>query len=870
MANAIRALALALALSFPASSLAATTWTAQEGSEELLWTSLASSSDGKNLAGVVYLGGIYISNDFGVTWERKTTANRRWSSITSSSDGTRLAATVNGGDIWISSNSGATWVQRDEVDRQWSSITSSSDGTFLAATVTSTLFSTGRVWTSNNSGLTWKAQSSAGDRRWSDIASSSDGKRLVATTNPGDIYTSKNSGVSWTISATLSANVGQQLWNSVASSDDGLKLAAVNATGGIFTSTDGGDNWTDVSFGSGEFSSLNIPSIGSIPIPDYNFTSIASNNDGTRLAATTGGSTGLIWTSTDSGQNWDAEVSAGLQLWTTVEISDSNPSSTNSCSLQTSSSSSPVAPSSSSPAVPSSCSPQTSSSSSPVAPSSSRELPTRIAAAGTGTRVWTGYVDVTYTISFDNRGKGTKPEDFTSPSTLQLDTLPAESQRGFSFLGWSLTPSGSVLTSDLELQGNTTLYAQWSTNVLTVTYETYGGTSITSSSTAAGATLSAPVSPVKSGYNFVGWAPMMGFPVQFPYAHGQTSNFTLYATWTAKELTVQFDSSGGSAVANGQAYTDQVMNSAPANPTRSGHTFKGWFTSRSSGSEAIFPYTHGQTSNFKLYAQWEVDLTIVYSTAGGSAIANGSVRASQALADPGMPTRSGFTFNGWFTQATGGNPISFPYVHNQTSNFRLYAQWTGVSGFSVTTQSATARVNAVSAIQYVTVANTGRGNLAIGGVTLAGINATEFTIVSNTCANATVLPNATCRIGYRFAPRAEGSRTATFDISNLSSGANEAVAVSGVGTTATIGITSVSSTQLSTRGGQRIVISGTNLAKSASVTIGGTRAQVAAYSVTGGIASMTVVTPRRPGGPTSLVVTNPDTGSAAMMVIYTQ
>ena len=868
MGKAVRALALALALSFPASSMAATTWTAEAGSDELLWTSITSSSDGKNLAGVVFLGGIYTSNDFGVTWERKTTANRRWSSITSSSDGTRLAATVQGGDIWVSSNSGATWVQRDEVDRQWSSITSSSDGTFLAATVTSTLFSTGRVWTSNNSGLTWKAQSSAGDRRWSDIASSSDGKRLVATTNPGDIYTSKNSGVSWTISATLSANVGQQLWNSVASSDDGLKLAAVNATGGIFTSTDGGDNWIDVSFGSGEFSSLDIPSIGSIPIPDYNFTSIASNNDGTRLAATTGGLTGIIWTSTDSGQNWDPEVSAGMKLWTTVDISDSDPSSSNSCSPVASSSSSPVASSSSSPLSPNSCSPvassssspQTSSSSSHLSPSSSDALPTRIVAAGTGTRVWTGYVGPT-TVTYLDRF-GTILETFTTFGGVLSRPADPPARPGFTFLGWdietennyyqhpvtyplSLTGEGdyasfypvwqwqpkpltvslnaaggssvSAVLTDLSRQvprpatpsrpgytfngwftaasggtplvfpfvtsqtSNFVLYAQWTAiPVLTVTYETYGGTPITSSSVLEGGTLSAPVSPVKSGYTFVGWAPGMGSPVQFPYAHGQTSDFTLHATWTANELTVSYDATGGSRVANGQAYTDQVMSAAPANPTRSGHTFKGWFTSRSGGSEVTFPYTHGQTSNFKLYAQWEAILTVAYSTAGGSAIPNGSVASSQTLSDPGVPTRSGFTFNGWFTQATGGEPITFPYVHNQTTSFRLYAQWTGATTFSVTTQSATARVNAVSAIQYVTVTNTGRANLEIGNVGLVGNNASEFTVVSNTCTNATVLPNATCRIGYRFAPRAAGSRTATFEIDIVSTGQTKDVIVNGV------------------------------------------------------------------------------------------
>lgn len=943
--TAVTVIGIAVSLFFPGSASATTSWTSQQGSSGLLWTSIASSSDGKNLAGVVYGGSIYTSQDFGVTWEKRTTSNRQWSSITSSSDGTRLAAAVTSGDIWTSTDSGATWVLRDEVNRLWSSITSSSDGTRLAATVTtSILFSTGRIWISADSGETWKAKSAAGDRLWSDIASSSDGTRLVATTNPGKIYTSNDSGETWS----SAGSPGSRQWSSVASSADGLKLAAVADNGGIFTSSDAGATWQE-SF-SGKKS----------------WKSIASNSDGTHLAAVVGNN-GSIWTSANSGQTWNEETGAGLRAWTTVAISD------------------------------------------PTSPNTNSDAVTRIAAAGSGVSVWTGYVETTYNVSFDSGGRGIGPVDQTSGSTLSVSSLPVLTEPGFSFLGWSLTPSGSVLTSDYTLQENTTLYAQWNPDVLTVnfetnggtavpntvtftgdllsdpgvvtktgwtfigwgdaddnaitfpyrhgktesftlyagfspnpltvffnstggtpvasdvtdgsrtiynfptptrrgfnfngwyaapsggnsldfphttsnnsnftlyaqwtakptltvSYETSGGTSLLDSSTTEDGILSAPVNPVKSGYTFNYWATsqsIMAWPVQFPYTHGQTSNFTLYAVWSQNLLNVSLDTTGGTPLANVTTYTDQAM-SEPATPSRSGYTFKGWFTSRSGGSPLIFNYSHGQTSNFKLYAQWEANLTVDYDSTGGTAIADGSTTASQVLSDPGVPTRSGYTFNGWFVTASGGNPISFPYAHSRTNSFRLYAQWTAIPIFSVVPSSVVnTPVKSVSAIQYVTVTNTGRANLAIGDLLYEGTNSSEFTIASDTCKDKSILPNATCRIGFRFSPQAAGPRTVTFKFDNDSLGVTQSVPVNGFGTTSPITVNSVSSNILSTRGGQRIIISGVNISKMAAVTIGGVNAQVAAYSVTGNNAQMTIVVPRRPAGPATLLIRNPDTGSAS-------
>jgi uncharacterized repeat protein (TIGR02543 family) len=115
----------------------------------------------------------------------------------------------------------------------------------------------------------------------------------------------------------------------------------------------------------------------------------------------------------------------------------------------------------------------------------------------------------------------------------------------------------------------------------------------------------------KAGYTFNGWCTTQ--PAAGSACGGTTraaastfaiaANVTLYAVWTANTLTVTTDEQGGSAIANASTTTGASM-SSPGTPTRASYTFAGWFTASSGGSAISFPYTHGQTANFTLYAQW--------------------------------------------------------------------------------------------------------------------------------------------------------------------------------------------------------------------------------------------------------------------------
>ena len=160
-----------------------------------------------------------------------------------------------------------------------------------------------------------------------------------------------------------------------------------------------------------------------------------------------------------------------------------------------------------------------------------------------------------------------------------------------------------------------------------------------------------------------------------------TQTFTL--TVTAAALTVTYDSQGGSAISNGSTTVGGSISASPCTPTRTGYTFNGWFVASSGGSQIVFPYTHGQTANFTLYAQWTgITLTISYLPGTGNPTGSAPSSPTSVLYGSTFITpantyvRSGKTFAGWndgtTTYAAGA---TYPSTGTATVNVVLTATW---------------------------------------------------------------------------------------------------------------------------------------------------------------------------------------------------
>lgn len=139
------------------------------------------------------------------------------------------------------------------------------------------------------------------------------------------------------------------------------------------------------------------------------------------------------------------------------------------------------------------------------------------------------------------------------------------------------------------------------------------------------------------------------------------------------EYTVTYDANGGSVSPGSQTVEAGDFVTLPT-PTREGYTFKGW-------SDGTTTYAAGANytidGNVTLTAQWQrIQYTVTYDANGGSVSpTNATVDAGGSVALP-TPTRNSYSFDGWYTAASGGTKIGDGGAsYTPTANITLYAQW---------------------------------------------------------------------------------------------------------------------------------------------------------------------------------------------------
>ncbi|NBR65349.1 MAG: DUF4082 domain-containing protein, partial [Actinobacteria bacterium] len=187
---------------------------------------------------------------------------------------------------------------------------------------------------------------------------------------------------------------------------------------------------------------------------------------------------------------------------------------------------------------------------------------------------------------------------------LEFAFVPYDPTRaGYTFQGWSATDGGEAVSFPYSPVTDVTLYAKWSADGHTVTFNSKGGSVVSAGSFVTAGSLTAPTPPTRSGYTFQGWsASDGGSAVSFPYSPGVVTDVTLYAKWSANSFTVTFDSNCDQYVSPGSFVFDGSI-AEPVAPRLTDYTFLGW--SATNGGDLIsFPYFPGVASNIVLYAKW--------------------------------------------------------------------------------------------------------------------------------------------------------------------------------------------------------------------------------------------------------------------------
>lgn len=182
---------------------------------------------------------------------------------------------------------------------------------------------------------------------------------------------------------------------------------------------------------------------------------------------------------------------------------------------------------------------------------------------------------------------------------------------------------------------------------------------------------------MKTGYTFSGWnnsadGSGINYAANGTFSMG-ISNITLYAKWSPNQYMVSFNEDGGSLV------TDQTISylqkaTKPADPTKTGYTFGGWYTD--SALNTTFDFTTAIiTHNTMIYAKWiPNDYTVSFDSNGGSFVSNVTTKYNTTITAPTTPTKVGYTFSEWYKDSSLTNVWDFT-TDKVTDNMMLYAKW---------------------------------------------------------------------------------------------------------------------------------------------------------------------------------------------------
>ncbi len=301
----------------------------------------------------------------------------------------------------------------------------------------------------------------------------------------------------------------------------------------------------------------------------------------------------------------------------------------------------------------------------------------------------------TYTVTFYGNGSdGGSMSPQISAVAANL-TANAFTRAGYTFASWNTQPDGLGTSytdgQSYSFSADLDLYAQWTAIDYTVTYALGGGTGSvpTDGNTYhIGDTVNvlfAPL-PTRTGYTFAGWSDGVT-----TYTSGGTESFsmgagnvTLAAQWTVNQYTISFEENGGSAVADiTQDYGSAVT--APADPTRVGYTFGGWYTDDGTFNNA-YTFTTMPAENVTLYARWTVlpNHTVTFDTNGGTGSMSPQTTNVPTALTLNTFTRTGYSFTGWGTDPGGPVVYADGATYDFTADVTLYAQWTALPNHTVT------------------------------------------------------------------------------------------------------------------------------------------------------------------------------------------
>ena len=347
------------------------------------------------------------------------------------------------------------------------------------------------------------------------------------------------------------------------------------------------------------------------------------------------------------------------------------------------------------------------------------------AANGGSVTLYAVWVANTYTITYNPNRPATASgavSGLTSSSAHTYDiekalTVNEYTLTGWTFTGWATTSSGTQAYDDSQsvknltaTSGDTvTLYAVWTANTYTVTYNsnkpaTASGT-VSGSTAASSHTYDTDKALTANGYSLTGWT-FTGWSTsaeeEKAYNDSQTvknltaasgGSVTLYAVWTANEYTLFYNSAGGTGAGSNLVYYDGALPELNIVPTRNGYNFSGYFD-KADGEGTLYYDAEGRpaeavkyliTGDLTVYAYWQpITYTVTLYSEGNYTGTLECTFGSLTLpsAEALSLTRNNYDFVGWniydeqnWSMYSADKEYKVGLTTEQGAEVTLYAAW---------------------------------------------------------------------------------------------------------------------------------------------------------------------------------------------------
>ena len=306
--------------------------------------------------------------------------------------------------------------------------------------------------------------------------------------------------------------------------------------------------------------------------------------------------------------------------------------------------------------------------------------------------------DVLYVANGGKFADGQEVQQGLTDSDGMMRQPMTPTRDGYTFAGWYWVSDLSVLTEEQKdlnkvdftqpvTKPHVTMYAQWVKNQdeINVLYAANGGQFADGNDTMQGVAdsdgmMRQPAEPTRDGYTFAGWywvSDLSGLTdeqkdlnkVDFSQSIAGKDHATIYAQWTKNadqnEIDVLYAANGGQ-FATGETFQQGLTDSdgmmrQPAEPTREGYTFAGWYwhadysgyTDEQKAADKV-DFSQPVQSDVNIYAQWTKNadaqaeqITVKFVDNFNGTESSAEVKKGEAVAKPADPTYDGWTFEGW-------------------------------------------------------------------------------------------------------------------------------------------------------------------------------------------------------------------------------